>query len=482
VKARTKTLIAKACPLHNSDGNFARRFEMQMKRATKLRVATLAISGFLVGATLAQDRQPAHDHGSHVPASADISSTNGLPAMDMSDSHTMPHRMHGMYGPYAMSREASGTAWQPDATPMDGIHYMHNDWMLMLHGFAFGVYDDQGGKRGDSKFFSPNMLMGMAQHPLGPGTFGFRSMLTLEPATIGKTGYPELLQTGETANGATPLIDRQHPHDLFMELALAYSIPLTDDSSAFVYFGYPGEPALGPATFMHRFSGVDIPEAPITHHWLDSTHVTFGVATLGYVWRQFKLDGSIFTGREPDQNRWNFDRPRFDSYAARLTFNPTPAWSLQVSYGSIHSPEQLEPQVNVQRITSSISYHLAWNENHWQTTFAWGRNLNDPGHTLDGYLLESTVNFHDTHTLFARGERVDKDELFPATNARAGQAFTVNKISAGYIFDLAAWQHMKFGVGGLGSVAILPGSLRSAYGDTPLSFMVFARVKLVSGS
>src|SRR2546421_4623664 len=202
---------------------------------------------------------------------------------------------------------------------MGGLHYMHDAWMLMLHGFAYAVYDYQSVDRGDRKFSSPNMLMGMAQHPLGPGTFGFRSMLTLEPATIGKTGYPELLQTGETADGRTPLIDRQHPHDLFMELAAAYSVPLTEDSSVFGYFGYPGEPALGPATFMHRFSGVDNPEAPITHHWLDSTHVTFGVATLGYIFSDVvKLEGSIFTSREPDQSRWDIETPKMDSQSVRI--------------------------------------------------------------------------------------------------------------------------------------------------------------------
>lgn len=399
--------------------------------------------------------------------------------MDHSDHHEdKRHLMHGMYGSYTMSREASGTAWQPEASPMGGLHFMPGDWMIMVHGSADAVYDYQGGPRGDRKFFSPNMLMGMAQHPLGPGTFGLRSMLTLEPATIGKTGYPELLQTGETADGRTPLIDRQHPHDLFMELAASYSLAISDESSVFAYFGYPGEPALGPATFMHRFSGMDNPEAPITHHWLDSTHVTFGVATLGYVWRQFKLDGSIFTGREPDENRWNFDRPRFDSYSARLTFNPTPAWSMQASYGNIHSPEELEPDINVERVTISISYHLAWAGNNWQTTFGWGRNIQHPGGALDGFLLESLINFHDRHTIFIRGERVDKNELFPPGDPRAGEEFTVNKISLGYIYDFPAWHRLRFGLGGLGSIAILPASLHTTYGETPLSFMLFARVKL----
>src|SRR5581483_5012259 len=186
--------------------------------------------------------------------------------------------MPGMYGTYAMSRESSGTAWQPEAAPEGGLHIMRNGWMFMFHGFAEAVYDDQGGARGGRRVYSPNMVMGMAQHELGPGTWGLRAMLSLEPATIGQNGYPELLQTGETADGKTPLIDRQHPHDLFMELGTTYNLAIRDGESVFAYFGYPGEPALGPPTFMHRFSGEDIPEAPITHHWLDSTHVTFGVA------------------------------------------------------------------------------------------------------------------------------------------------------------------------------------------------------------
>ncbi len=397
-----------------------------------------------------------------------------MSSMDMDGESSM----YGMYGHYPMTRDASGTAWQPQATPMGGLHIMRDGWMFMLHGDAYGIYDYQGGGRGDKKFFSPNMVMGMAQHTLGPGTFGFRTMLSLEPATIGTGGYPELLQTGETADGKTPLLDRQHPHDLFMELAATYSVPINDENSVFAYFGYPGEPALGPATFMHRFSGGDIPEAPITHHWLDSTHVTFGVATLGYIWKQFKVDGSIFTGREPDQHRWNFDPPRFDSYAARLTFNPTKRWSMQVSYGNIHSPEQLAPNVNQQRVTASVSYQYSWNKNQWGTTFAWGRNFNQPGSTLDAFLLESTVVFHDTHTVFGRVENVQKDELFTPADPRDGVTFDVTKISAGYIYDFPRWNHLKFGVGGLGCAYVLPGSLHSTYGGEPLSFMLFTRVKL----
>ena len=388
------------------------------------------------------------------------------------------HQMEGFLGNYPMTREASGTSWEPQASPMEGFHWMAGDWMLMAHGFADIVYDNQGGKRGDEKFYSANMAMVMAQHPVGAGKFGLRTMLSLEPATIGSDGYPLLLQTGETSDGKTPLIDRQHPHDLFMELALTYSHPINDDSTAFAYFGFPGEPALGPATFMHRFSGMDIPEAPITHHWLDSTHITYGVGTLGYIWKNVKIDGSIFTGREPDEERWNFDKPKFDSYSVRLSFNPTEAWAFQVSCGWLNSPEQLEPKVDTERITASVSYHKSWKANHWQTTFAWGQNRNDPGEVLDGFLLESTVCFHNTHTIFGRAERVDKDELFLSSSPLADSVFTVNKVSLGYIYDFPKFKHVTFGVGGLGSAQFLPSSLDSAYGDTPLSFMLFVRAKL----
>ncbi|MGZ4971793.1 MAG: hypothetical protein ACXWDN_03465 [Limisphaerales bacterium] len=404
--------------------------------------------------------------------------TNEMAGMEHEGHSGSQHEMHGFYGKYPMTREASGTSWQPEITPMQGVHWMTGDWMLMAHGFAYGIYDNQGGSRGDDKFFSANMAMLMAQHPLGPGTFGLRSMLSLEPATIGRQGYPLLLQTGETSDGKAPLIDRQHPHDLFMELAATYSVPLQNESSAFVYFGMPGEPALGPPTYMHRFSAMDDPEAPITHHWLDSTHITFGVATVGYIWKDWKLDASIFTGREPDQYRWDFDTARFDSYCARLQYNPREQWSFQVSYGHIKSPEQLEPGIDVDRLTASASYYHRWESNIWATTFAWGQNRNDPGKVLDGFLLESTLVLRDKHTVFGRGERVSKDELFPSGSLMAGEEFTVNKISLGYIYDFATIEKLKLGLGGLGSIALLPASLETAYGDTPVSFMIFVRAKL----
>jgi hypothetical protein len=381
------------------------------------------------------------------------------------------------YGPYPMAREASGTSWQPDSTPEEGVHEMIGDWMLMVHGYADGVYDHQGGPRGGTEGFSESMLMAVAQHPLGDGTLGLRGMLSLDPA-MGPSGYPLLFQTGETANGVTPLIDRQHPHNLFMELATTYSHPVGDDSSVFAYFGLPGEPALGPTVYMHRFSGMDDPEAPITHHWLDSTHVTFGVATLGCVWQDWKLEGSTFRGREPDQYRWGIETPWFDSLSARLSWNPSKDWSLQTSYGHIVSPEQLTPNVNQDRLTASASFNWRWRGNPAQTTFAWGRIRDTPGNALDAFLLESAIHIRDVHTIFGRVERVSKDDLFD-TGPLTGDVFTVNKVSLGYIYEFARWKDSQWGVGAGGSVYPIPAALTPAYGPTPTSFMLFARVKVI---
>jgi plastocyanin len=384
--------------------------------------------------------------------------------------------MRGMYGPYPMARESSGTAWQPDASPHQGIHAMYGEWSTMTHGFANLIYDNQGGPRGDKKTFSTSMLMVMGQRSLGEGTLGLRGMISADPL-MGKRGYPLLLQTGEAANGQ-PLIDRQHPHDLFMELAASYSRPVSDRSSWFVYAGLPGEPALGPPAFMHRFSSEDNPEAPISHHWLDSTHITYGVVTLGYVVDNVKLEGSVFRGREPDERRYDIETGKLDSASLRLSYNPTRDWALQVSRGRIKSPEELHPDADVNRSTASAIYHRAFGSADTQTTLAWGRNSPSHGDATNTFLLESAVRLSRTHTVFGRAERADKNELFLASDPRADEKFRVGKLTVGYVYDLPRDGHFKLGVGGLVSRYRLPAELSPVYGN-PTSFMLFVRAKII---
>jgi hypothetical protein len=425
--------------------------------------------------TAARDSTASH----HPPAAPkhDMRSMEHMVSMQHMEHMHHAMDMGALYGPYPMTREASGTAWQPDLARHGGVHLMKGSWMLMFHGAADLVYDHQGGPRGNSRVFSSNMAMGMAQRPLGPGILGFRAMLSAEPVTIGKKGYPLLLQTGETADGVTHLIDRQHPHDLFMELAGTYSIS-GGNRSVFLYAGLPGEPALGPPAFMHRFSGMALPEAPITHHWLESSHITFGVLTAGVVQGGLKLEASAFRGREPDEKRFDIESPKLDSHSFRLSWNPRPAWALQMSRGRLDSPEQLEPSIDTDRTTASVMHAAEWTGGHWESSLAWGRNRKRPGPTSDAFALESAVELRQKHNLFARVERVEKDELFPGGDPREGQSFWVGKGSAGYRMDFHRPGKPTLGVGVLGSLIGVPRELRDVYGKGPAAVMLFARAAL----
>ena len=387
--------------------------------------------------------------------------------------------MHGMYGHYTMNREVSGTSWQPDATPMFAILGNFAGWQTMLHGIVDIVGDHESGPRGSNKLFSPNMVMLTGQHDFENVSLGLRGMLSGEPFTIGRKGYPLLFQTGETADGITPLIDRQHPHDFFAELAFVASYEFKKNHSFFCYVGYPGEPALGPPAFMHRFSGMDNPQAPISHHWLDSTHITFGVATLGWIWNKLKIDGSIFTGREPDQERFNFDVPSNPSCSLRVTYNPLESLSFQISAGYLKNPEQLEPCTDITRITASGMYHHQFSFAPWQTLVAWGRNCKHPGPMLDAFLIESEIIVAQQHTIFARLERVEKDELFLAESPFFNKVFPVKKALVGYIFDFATWCSIAWGFGAAGNVSIVPEEIKESYGGSPFSYMFFFRAKIV---
>jgi hypothetical protein len=415
-------------------------------------------------------------------AVAALAATTGAGAQDAAPAD--PHQHHHPAEPTASvaapARESSGTSWQPEATPMDMLHTRRDDWTLMLHGFANLVVDRQSGPRGDRKTFSETMLMGEASRPWGAGALTLRSMFSLDP-TMGKSGYPLLLQSGESADGTTPLIDRQHPHDAVMELSARYSLPLGPDASAFVYGGLPGEPALGPPTFMHRASGMRNPEAPITHHWFDSTHITFGVVTAGVTAGAWKAEGSWFNGREPDPQRWNIETRRFDSWSARIGWNPSPAWALQTSYGELKSPEALEPETRVRRLTASAMHQGRIAGRDWATTLAWSRNdKRAPGgrSLLPGVLLESSLAASERDTVFARYEHVAKDELFDRADPRHDVAWRVAKLSLGYVRDVLKTGPVRWGVGGVVGLARVPAGLEAEYGRRPVSAMLFVQARI----
>jgi hypothetical protein len=400
-----------------------------------------------------------------------------VPAQDSGSMAGMDMDMPGQFGAYEMTRESSGTSWQPDSTPMSGLMHMQAGWMTMWHGLANVIYDQQGGPRGDRKAFSNSMLMLMARRALPGGALGLRLMVSADPL-MGRYGYPELFQTGETADGVHPLIDRQHPHNLLMEASGSYSLDLPARQWLFIYAAIAGEPALGPPAFMHRFSGEDNPEAPLTHHWLDSTHITYGVVTGGYVLDRVRLEASAFNGREPDQDRYAVELRAFDSWSSRLSYNPTPDLAMQISTGRLASPEQLEPTVAIRRTTASVSYNRVLPSLQWQTTLAWGRNDPSAGAASEGWLLESALRLAQTHTVFGRLERVGKDELFTPGQPLYGPTYTINALSLGYIRDCARLGPAYVGIGVMGTVYRYPEVLDPVYGEGPVSYLLFARIRL----
>jgi hypothetical protein len=409
--------------------------------------------------------QPA-DHGQHAAPPAAQPATHADYQMEMA----------GALGAYPMAREASGTAWQPDTSAHGGLHLMSGDWTLMGHGVLNLVYDHQSGPRGDDKLFASGMLMGMARRPIGDGTLQFKAMASPDPL-MGKSGYPMLLASGETADGETRLVDRQHPHDFFMELSASISQDIGNRSSLFFYAGLPGEPAFGPPAFMHREAIMDSPEAPISHHWLDSTHISFGVLTAGVVIDRFKVEVSRFNGREPDEHRWNIETAPLDSTAVRLSWNPTRTLSLQGSWGHFEDAEQLEPGVDQKRWSASA----LWADEiapGWKLagTLAWGRKTIEH-HKDDAYVAEASLK-HGPWTAFARGELTENRELV-ADPEEHGPAFKVGKVSVGAVHDFRVAENLSLGVGGLFAVNFVPDALAPLYdGNNPTGAMGFVRLKL----
>jgi hypothetical protein len=313
-------------------------------------------------------------------------------------------------------------------------------------------------------------------------------MASLEPA-LGPRGYPLLLQTGETADGRNHLVDRQHPHDLAMELSVRYRVPVASRVQAFVYAGLPGEPAIGPPAFMHRPSAGGNPVAPLAHHWLDSTHLTYGVVTAGVMTGGWKLDASVFTGREPDQHRWGIESPRLDSYSCRITWNPAPAWSVQASVGRLESPEALHPTVDVTRATASVAYSPRIRGLRVDALLAWGLNRKsrllqpadfssfNPRRDTNAVLLEAAVR-RGPSTVFMRGEWTEKDELFTRADAFSARVFPVGRGQVGVHRDLLRGGPLALGLGGSASVHFVPSFLGPDYSKTPWAFLAFASAVL----
>jgi hypothetical protein len=408
-----------------------------------------------------------------------------MPGMDMSgmNHHSMSMGQPQSFIDAIIQHGSSGTSAEPDSTPHDMVMTTRNSWMFMLHGVGFLNSTQQNGPRGADKIFSTNWVMPMAQRNVGPGTVTLRTMLSLEPATVTHREYPELFQLGETAYGR-PIVDGQHPHDFFMELAALYDIKLGSNTLLSFYAAPVGDPAMGPTAYPHRASASEDPLATLGHHLEDSTHIANDVLTAGLTYKVVRLEFSGFHGREPDEYRWDIDSGRVDSWSTRLTVNPRPNWSAQYSIGRLKSPEQLNPLEDVLRMTASLMYNRTITRGNWASTLIWGRNRTLPeGEVFNGYLAESTLKFLSQNSVWGRVENVDRTNELLLGSQPAPQGFQehflarIQAYSVGYDREFKMIPHLNSALGGQVTWYGIPSSLVSVYGPRPKGVALFLRLR-----
>jgi hypothetical protein len=378
---------------------------------------------------------------------------------------------------------SSGTSWQPASVPETMWMISRGNWDLMVHGALFVTYNQQGKPRGEGKAESTNYLMSMEQHRLGSGTLLFRQMFSAESLTSPHPGFPELFQTGETYHGQ-PLVDHQHPHNVFAELAVLYTAPVSENVFWLLYGGPSAEPALGPVTYLHRQSAAEDPEAPLGHHLQDSTHTSFGVVTTGFIFNfsklaLFKLEGSAFNGHEPNEERWSIQLAPLNSWSFRASAAHSGNWVAQYSYGRLLHPEALDPNDEL-RQSASLEYNRALSggrlaNGNWATSLVWGRKHKQLDNTTqNSYLLESTLNFLARNYAYTRFELVDKDELFPQARL---PAYRIGAYTFGGVRDVLHSERWQLGLGGDVTFYSKPAALDRFYGNDPVSFHLFVRVR-----
>ena len=381
---------------------------------------------------------------------------------------------------------ASGTSQNPASWPMPMLMTHTGNWNLMFMGLAFLSDIQQSGSRGGDKLYSTNWFMATAEHRIGEsGAFEAQLMLSLEPATVTDRRYPLLFQTGETAYGI-PLVDAQHPHNFIMALAFHYARRLAPGTTFDLYVAPVGDPALGPVAYPHRASAMELPQAPISHHWQDSTHISDDVVTAGVRYRQFKLEASGFHGAEPGENRWIIQSGRIDSWSSRLWFFPSANWAAQVSAGRLAHPEALEPGDQV-RVTASAAYTRPMRGSSWSSSLIWGRiHSTATLRNLNAYLAESALPVTRRNFLTGRAELAAKDDLFadtPALEQRLdllyGSTFRIGAFTIGYRRELGVFRHVSTGIGANFTAYTLPAAIQPYYGAHPVGGNIFLRFQLV---
>ncbi len=377
-----------------------------------------------------------------------------------------------------LSRLGSGTSWIPDLGTMQAWHGTSGRWTGMLHGQVDLLLSAPGSTRGRTAVVGTNWIMGSALRPVGTGLLHLRAMVSAEPATVGGAGYPLLLQSGETWQGE-PLHDAQHPHDLVMELGASLEHPIIPGLAGLIYLAAAGEPALGPPAFMHRPSAMTGALAPIAHHWQDATHISFGVVTGALFTSTLRLEGSRFNGRAPDEKRGDIERNRLDSWSMRGTWQPTPQWSMQASYGDLQGAEASHPHEAVQRLSASVQNTRATGLGDLSTAVVYGANRHQGHDWTRSVVVEGALGRTEGTTLFVRGEWVEKSAGDLAIDRLpGGDMLPVTALTVGVTRPLLTHRSVVLQWGVSGSAHRIPAAIEADYGTrTPLGLAAWLRVR-----
>jgi hypothetical protein len=363
---------------------------------------------------------------------------------------------------------------EPDADRADAP-----GWHVMQEAVVFGLFNHQGGPRGGDEFRVPNWWMGMFNRRLKSSSLTLNTMFSVDPLTVGKKGYRELFQVGETFEGR-PLIDFQHPHDLFMQLAAVWRVPVGARTGVTIAGGPSAEPALGPVAFMHRASAMDNPMSPLSHHTFDSTHIAFGVVTAAVDRGPWMLEASLFNGREPDEERWDFDFGALDSISGRVWFRPGQHWEFQFSSGHLKNPEELG-HGNIVRTTGSVSWLTQDGDNFTAATVAYGANATTDV-TRESLLLEG-IRRRGVYSAYGRLEfvEVESGTLLDDHDLGHGVTDTVVAFTLGGVREMRRWRNVETGLGAAVTFYGVPERLRATHGERPVSFQVFVRLRPRTG-
>lgn len=443
----------------------------------KLLAAACVGTSLVVSTTPASGQDGGHEMKMNMPSGSQ--SMPGMAGMSHDQSNMQSHSLVESL----LQHATSGTDAEPNSTPVSMLMATKANWTLMFHGEAFLVDVQQTGPRGFDKLFSTNWWMPMAQRKFGNGTLTIRAMLSFEPATISSRRYPELFQQGETAFGRA-IVDGQHPHDFFMELASLYDYKLADRTLLSFYAAPMGDPAMGPVAYPHRASASEDPIAPLGHHFQDSTHIAADVVTLGITHRNLRLEASGFHGREPDEFRWNINSGKIDSWSARVNLNPGQNWTVQYSIAQLHSPEALAPTADVRRMTASLQYNLPLRKGNWASLLLWGRNQDISGGNVgNSYLAESTLRFLERNYAWMRIENLDRTNQLLLGESPEPPGFSeryfarVQAYTAGYEREVGHIPHLSTAFGGQFTWYGVRDNLKPIYGTHPVGAIVFLRVR-----